>query len=194
MSKTHVFHYSQLIPTDASKTVQKLAEYSGLRPEMIAEISQTAQKKGEIISEYKLGRISTPEFRIQINKCIRAKQGIELLDEDFDEAWCAMCEPNREIMVGLAKLQQDSEFKICIMGNTNQLHHNFIQDTIQEFQPPLPKISYILSFEEQNESLTDKVEEHFPSDSIQWHHNNPLDALTILLGVYGDQYEYSAVA
>ncbi|ABV75161.1 hypothetical protein A1C_04455 [Rickettsia akari str. Hartford] len=66
--------------------------------------------------------------------------------ETFDKCWNTMCIVEPEKLVELYNLQQTHAFHIHIVGGTNELQHNYIQQEIQK-DSIKPDISYTLSYE-----------------------------------------------
>ncbi len=196
----HVFSYSSVIPTDQRITIYKISEYSDVPIEMIVKMAKDEEQPEGIIYQYKTGSIKSTEFYNNINEAITSEDGLPLSKEYFKEAWCSMCQPNQDELKKLADLQAKHDFEIHVLGCTNELQHEVIQEKIKSFETPVPQISYTLSFIEQTlnmEELKEKVKNKFLADkySIKWHHEEQNKATDILLNILGedsDTLEYAA--
>ena len=104
------------------------------------------EKPNGIIDQYKTGKITTAKFRKKMNELIQEKNGNPIRDNEvFDKGWNAMCKIEPEKLTELYNLQQTHKFHIHIIGNTNELQHNYIQQKIEK-APNQPTISYTLSY------------------------------------------------
>ncbi|MCC8417959.1 MAG: hypothetical protein LN588_05710 [Rickettsia endosymbiont of Bryobia graminum] len=188
MSKVHVFRYSQVVETDESIAVQKFARESSLPSEIIASIVSEAKNEKGIIAEYKCGRLDDSKFRAGLMSLIEKKDGTNIEDDTtFDACWNSMCVVNPETVKKLYNIQLAYNCYFHIVGNTNSLQHNFIQNKISEIVPDL-KISYTLSFkigntkeEKLKDQAIDDVEKTYPeSESIFYY---PADGSNLHLQV-----------
>lgn len=76
------------------------------------------------IDSYKLGYISTDEFKTRISNQL----GIEK-NAKFESAWNAMCELSKEASTQIIRLFQHQEaehFKLCIVSATNSLQYDYV--------------------------------------------------------------------
>ncbi|MCC8406700.1 MAG: hypothetical protein LN560_03685 [Rickettsia endosymbiont of Sceptobius lativentris] len=147
MKKAHVFKYSQVIKTDRMATITQFSEHTTIDPQNVGAIAINEEQGGGIIEQYKAGKITTEEFRTEMNELIESNGGTALSDDTFDKCWNAMCKVEHEKLTELYNLQQKHDFfHIHIVGSTNELQHNYIQEEIQK-APIKPDISYTLSYE-----------------------------------------------
>lgn len=147
MKKAHVFKYSQIILTDRKEAIAKFSDHSGLSMQAVSSIAINEEKSNGVIDQYKTGKITTEEFRNEINELIEKAGGKPITNiEIFNNAWNAMCKVEPEKLTELFNLQQKHDFHIHIVGGTNELQHNYIQDEITK-APNKPDISYTLSYE-----------------------------------------------
>lgn len=147
---TYMMSLGQLVNSDINKSINafgallpKDSFYSYLGTWWI-KLSLLIDKVWyKTIDNYKRGdvTITTEVFRKRICKQL----GIKATDDQFDNAWNAMCaisdETAKEIS-DLIKIQQDHNFNISIISVTNELHINYVISTIdailqRENLPPL---------------------------------------------------------
>ncbi|AFC71046.1 hypothetical protein [Rickettsia australis] len=70
-----------------------------------------------VIDQYKTGKITTEEFRIEMNALIEEAGGRPITNlETFDKCWNAMCTVEPEKLAELYNLQQTYAFHIHIVG------------------------------------------------------------------------------
>ena len=83
------------------------------------------------IEAYKLGRINFEEF----HKRIDSQLGLKTSEEEFKNAWNAMCEVT-DIDIArinsLLALQKERGFELCVVAGTNQAQYDFIQAKLKE--------------------------------------------------------------
>jgi hypothetical protein len=102
MKKAHVFKYSQVILTKRELAIIKFSEYSGLSIPDIATIAINEEKQNGVIDQYKTGKITTEEFRTEMNELIKKAGGAPITNlETFDKCWNAMCKVEPEKLAEL---------------------------------------------------------------------------------------------
>lgn len=143
MKTVYILRYSQLTQPNISESIKAFAEYSGIAPN---SISTVAHKQGgsplhvyrkeemEQVSQgaiylFKIGKIDEIEFVSRMNQAI----GTDLSFEAFKECWNKMCciQPDAlDVLRKLAQLQQEYGFGIHVMGNSNKIHVNYIDEQL----------------------------------------------------------------
>ena len=194
MTKAHVFKYSQVILTKRELAIIKFSEDSGLSIPDIATMAKEEEKPNGVIDQYKTGKITTEEFRTEMNKLIENAGGTPITNlETFDKCWNAMCIVEPEKLTELYNLQQTHKFHIHIIGNTNELQHNYIQQEIQK-APIKPNISYTLSYERgtlDNNLLAENATAYLKDQNYEpvWHTANQNDYDQNALDILGKYYD-----
>ncbi|MFP3012330.1 MAG: hypothetical protein ACEY3D_05160 [Rickettsia sp.] len=194
MKKAHVFKYSQVIKTDRIAIITQFSQHSSIEPKNVGTIAINEERDGGIIDQYKTGKITTEEFRIEMNELIEEAGGKPITNlETFDKCWNAMCIVEPEKLAELYNLQQTHKFHIRIVGGTNELQHNYIQQEIQKASIN-PDISYTLSYE--LGTLDKKKLEHYTENVLKaqnyepvWHTANQNDYDQNALEILGKHYD-----
>ncbi|MEY4464182.1 MAG: hypothetical protein RLZZ81_1153 [Pseudomonadota bacterium] len=200
MKKAHVFKYSQVILTKRELAIIKFSEYSGLSIPDIATIAINEEKQNGVIDQYKTGKITTEEFRTEMNELIEKAGGTPITNlETFDKCWNAMCKVEPEKLAELYNLQQPQKhnFHIHIVGGTNELQHSYIQQEIQK-APKQPNISYTLSYE--LGTLDEKKLKHYTESVLTaqnyepvWHTDNQQNYEQNALEILGKHYNHTII-
>jgi hypothetical protein len=98
-----------------------------------------------VIYKYKIGKINTNEFIIEMNSKF---QGVKLDEQDFKECWNKMCEMSGDTIDNLkclAKLQETHKFHLHIIAFSNPMHIEFIKSQLEQNDIPL-KLTYTYSY------------------------------------------------
>ncbi len=101
------------------------------------ESMYTILKQSDLFDRLDTGKISLPEFR----DTVRRQTGVNLSDEQIDDAWCAMLLdfPDENIEL-LRKLRP--YYKLYLLSNTNQMHIDYYLEKLrcEKGSPLLPEL------------------------------------------------------
>lgn len=122
MSKIAIIPLSILIENAPQKTIDAFKNKGVYRPLMFFH-KYITRKITPIIDNFNLGRIDSTEFRRQMRAC-RWLIPATLTDQDFDEAWNAMCETTDYTARAFEHIRnlEKSGVKVYVFSATNVSH------------------------------------------------------------------------
>lgn len=158
MKTVFLLRYSQLTQSNMMESVKAFVNRTGIDSKALQaavhkegglELSLYKAEEIEQISQgaiylYKTGKISDVEFVERMNRTM----AIDLSMETFKECWNAMCTVQPETLAFLRQvesLQKKHGFGIHVMGNTNSMQVNYVNEQFTALGLELG-ITYTLSF------------------------------------------------
>ncbi len=159
MKKLYILRYSQLTQSDMSKSIIAFVQQTKLKPDLI--VAAARQQGGLPLNEYKpeeleevlqgaiylfkIGKIDEETFIARMNQAI----GSNLDPDTFKQCWNAMCTIQPQTLASLRQiesLQQQYDFDIHVIGNTNSIHADYIKEQFEAASLNI-RMSHTYSFE-----------------------------------------------
>ena len=160
MKTLYLLRYSQLTQSNMQASIEAFVKKTDLNPNLIYQAarqegglplnSYTPEEINQIshgaIYLFKTGKITETEFVTRMNQTI----GTNLNFDTFKECWNAMftIQPKTvEFLRKIENLQKENSFSIHVVGNTNSMHDNYINEQFRQENINL-EMTHTYSFEE----------------------------------------------